>query len=305
MTPVQLASQGGARSGSGGAPKPGAEPEGRSRFTLAQNPGTEAAPAYTLCITEGVKTITPGEFAADPSTTTNTAKTRLTVALLGANPTSKVTAIELPDSLVRIENDAFAEHKKVSGELTIPPTVEHIGPGVFYRLSSGSDSSEEFVHLNFAPNSKLKFIGNRAFNFARLRAFPRLPRSLQTVEDDAFYLAEYPKLSNFVIPENVSKLGRRAFGTSGGFEGTLTIESPNFRRTPPLSTSGESPPKTGRLGDSIFARFSAAGTAPSLFTSIILHKTVFDSYSQTDLNTIFGTGGSYVDFADKTTPLTK
>ena len=47
------------------------------------------------------------------------------------------------------------------------------------------------------------------------------------------------------------------------------------------------------------------GTVTNPFTQIILHKTVFDSYTQTDLNAIFGTGGSYVDIADRTTPLTK
>ena len=85
--------------------------------------------------------------------------------------------------------------------------------------------------------------------------------------------------------------------------GTLTIESPHLERTPPLNPSGTPhPDKRGRLGDALFFAF---GTGASPFTSIILHQTVFNSYSQTDLDTIFGTGGSYVDFADKTTPLTK
>ena len=280
----------------------GPEPQDDNRFALDPNPDSTAAnPTYTLTIADCVRIITPGEFAADPATTSTTANTRLTA--LGASPTSKVTAIRLPDSLVRIEVQAFAGHEKVSGDLTIPPTVDYIGSGAFYRLSSASGSDQ--VNLNFAPNSKLKFIGSSAFSYARLRAFPRLPRSLETVEDDAFYLADHPRVSNFVILENVRELGSRAFGSTGVlFAGTLTIESPHLRRTPPLNSSGGShPPRTGRLGNSIFS--SAGGGISSRFTSIILHKTVFDSYSQTDLDTIFGTGGSYVDFADGTAVLTK
>ena len=102
-----------------------------------------------------------------------------------------------------------------------------------------------------------------------------------------------------MIPENVKKLGNHVFGTNTTFQGTLTIESPHLVRTP----ADTAQPKTGRLGNNLFFHFTLFPTSP--FTQIILHKRVFDSYTQTDLNAIFGTGGSYVDIADRTTPLTK
>ena len=158
------------------------------------------------------------------------------------------------------------------------------------------------MRLNLPPNSKLKFIGNQAFFTARIQAFPRLPQSLETVEENAFRAVGIPgQVSNFVIPENVKELGDRALGISGTFQGTLTIASPHLVRTPADTAVA----KTGRLGDAVFFDFATTTSPTSPFTQIILHKTVFDSYTQTDLNAIFGTGGSYVDIADRTTPLTK
>ena len=102
-----------------------------------------------------------------------------------------------------------------------------------------------------------------------------------------------------MIPENVKKLGNNVFGTNTTFQGTLTIESPHLMRTQADTAQA----KTGRLGNNLFFALIVSPTNP--FTQIILHKTVFDSYTQADLDVIFGTGGSYVDIADRTTPLTK
>ena len=273
------------------------EPTGNARFDLTPNADGST---YTLTVADCVRTITSGEFASDHSSAFTLARTntRLAGSLGATNQNQKVTAIELPESLIRIEQQAFAGHQKVSGELTIPPTVEHIGDLAFYRLGNGSSSSER-VRLNFPPNSKLKFIGLQAFIGAGIQAFPRLPQSLETVEEDAFRTVGHLPLSNFMIPENVKKLGNHVFGTNTTFQGTLTIESPHLERTPTDTTQT----KTGRLGNNLFFHFTLSPTSP--FTQIILHKTVFDSYTQADLNAIFGTGGSYVDIADRTTPLTK
>ena len=274
------------------------EPTGNERFDLTPNADRST---YTLTVNCGVRTITAGEFASNHSlaSTPITANTRLAGRLGTTDQHQKVTAIELPESLIRIAQQAFAAHQKVSGELTIPPTVEHIGDSVFYHLSSASSLSER-VRLNFPLNSKLKFIGSQAFRHASIQAFPRLPQSLETVERNAFSSGIRSAVSNFVIPENVKELGNNAFGAAATFQGTLTIESPHLVRTP-ADTAGA---KTGRLGDAMFFA-PGFGTVTSRFTQIILHKRVFDSYTQADLNAIFGTGGSYVDIADRTTPLTK
>ena len=276
---------------------PVAKPTGDARFDLT--PSADGS-TYTLTVNCGVRTITAGEFASDhssvpASTRTNT---RLAGRLGATNQHQKVTAIELPESLIRIEQQAFSTHQKVSGELTIPPTVEHIGGSAFHQLGFGSSASER-VRLSFPPNSKLKFIGVQAFVNAGIQAFPRLPQSLETVEEDAFRTVGHLPLANFMIPENVKKLGNNVFGTNTTFQGTLTIESPHLVRTPADKTQT----KTGRLGNNLFFHFTLSPTSP--FTQIILRKTVFDSYTQADLNAIFGTGGSYVDIEDGTTPLTK
>ena len=261
---------------------------GNARFSLKQNPDSSAAnPTYTLTIADCVRIITPGEFAADHSSVPASAraKTRLAGRLGTTNQHQKVTAIELPESLIRIEQQAFAAHYKVGGELTIPPTVEHIGVSAFYQTGSAPGSSER-VRLNFPPNSKLKFVGTQAFTNTAIQAFPRLPQSLETVEQNAFSVVVNSAVSDFVIPENVTELGNHAFGANATFQGTLTIESPHLVRIP----ADTAVTKTGRLGDAMFFA-SGFGTGTNPFTQIILHKRVFDGYTQADLNAIFGTGG--------------
>ena len=318
LTPVQLAAQSGARSGSGGAPNPGAEPEGRSRFTLEQNPGTESSPAYTLSITEGVKTIEPGEFASesrqvtDPADSTRqiTAVTKLAGLLGSTNQDRKVTTIELPNSLVNIREDGLARHRGVKGELIIPAAVESIGKEAFATLSNSSPSG---VSLKFAPNSKLKVIGDTAFQDSKIVGLSRLPDSLESIEAYAFSNAFAADIESFTIPANVKSVGTAAFmrisSSVGRFTGTLTIESPHLTRNPPLDPPNTPGAKIGRFGDTLLQIAFGGGTPTNQLTAIYLPRVVFDSYTQADLNAIFGTfakpEGKYVDIADKTTELTK
>ena len=200
------------------------EPTGNDRFDLTPNADGSA---YTLTVNCGVRTITPGEFASNqfPFNTPVAGNTRLAGSLGTTNQAQKVTAIELPESLIRIERQAFAFHQKVGGELTIPPTVEHIGDNAFYHLGSTSGSSE-LVRLNVPPNSQLKFIGNQAFFTARIRAFPRLPQSLETVEQNAFSAVSHSTVSDFVIPENVTELGNTSLGPTPHSKAPLRSNHP-------------------------------------------------------------------------------
>ena len=274
--------------------KPVHKPSNNSRFDLTHNADGST---YTLTVKCGVRTITSNEFRGD-----NSLFSRLFNRLGSGNSRQKLTVIKLPESLIRIEAFAFADHQKMSRELIIPPTVEYIGNEAFRNLSLQSSSSEQWVRLNFAPNSKLRFIGDRAFLNAKIQQFPRLPQSLKELKTRAFANVTHKPISNFTIPENVRELGNNVFATTSGgvsqsFRGTLTIKSSQLVRTP----ADRARRKTGRLGNSMF--FSTA-TGTSLFTQIILHKTVFDTYTQADLNAIFGTGARYVDLADRTTELT-
>ena len=270
------------------------EPTGNDRFTLKQNPGTAANPTYTLTV-NCVRTVTAGEFASDPSAgfTAITSNTRL-AGRLGTNPAGRVTAIELPDTLRTIENRAFYDHVGVTGELAIPAAVESIDVAAFQRLGQNGKP-----RLRFAQDSRLKTIGNIAFTTARISAMTPLPQSLETVGlrafEDAFDSAAGASLSNFVIPANVRSVGNNAFGSTV-FNGTLTIRSPHLTRTPATGA------REGNLGDSIFTERGAAAVTQE-FTRIVIPRAVFTSYTQADLNAIFGSGGNYVDLADGTTAL--
>ena len=279
----------------------GAEPQDNNRFTLKQNPGTAANPTYTLTIADCVRTVTPGEFASNPSSASAPSSiisiisnTRLAGRLGTTNQSNRVTAIELPDTLQKIEDYAFYEHVAVTGEFTIPAAVESIGEAAFQYLGRIGKP-----RLRFPQDSRLKTIGLIAFNFAGISSMPPLPQSLETVDirafENAFASAAGPSLSNFVIPENVRSVGNSAFGSTE-FSGTLTIRSPHLTRTPATGT------RTGRLGSSIFTDGGAAAVTQE-FTKIVIPRAVFTSYTQTDLNAIFGSGGNYVDLADGTTAL--
>ena len=196
----------------------------------------------------------------------------------------------------------------VTGEFTIPAAVESIGLGAFRYLG---DSSET-VRLRFAQNSRLKTIGTVAFNLAGISAMSPLPQSLETIGlrafENAFATAAGPSLSNFVIPENVRSVGNSAFGSTT-FNGTLTIRSPHLTRTPADRTQT----RTGSLGSSIFTE-GGTTTVTQEFTKIVIPwphgraastacdqpRAVFTSYTQADLNAIFGPGGSYADLANDT-----
>ena len=277
---------------------PGREPQDNNRFTLKQNPGTAANPTYILTIADCVRTVTPGEFlSGGPLTTTDDANSRIAALLGTSRRTEKVTAIELPDTLRTIGNNAFHGHQVVTGEFTIPAAVESIGLGAFRYLGAASEA----VRLRFAQDSRLKTIGIAAFNLADISAMPPLPQSLETVGfrafEKAFTSAAGPSLSNFVIPANVRSVGNNAFG-SPTFSGTLTIRSPRLTHTP----TNTAQTRTGRLGSSIFTEGGAAAVTQE-FTKIVIPRAVFITYTQADLNAIFGSGGNYVDLADGTTTL--
>ena len=263
-----------------------------------------------------METIEPGEFASesrqvtDPADSTRqiTAVTKLAGLLGSTNQDRKVTAIELPNSLVNIREDGLARHRAVNGELIIPAAVKSIGKEAFATLSNSSPSG---VSLKFAPNSKLKVIGDTAFQESKIVGLSRLPDSLETIEAYAFSNAFAADVQSFTIPANVTSVGTAAFMriSRSQFTGTLTIESPHLTRTPPLDPPNTPGDKIGRLGDTLLQIAFGGGTPTNQLTAIYLPRVVFDSYTQADLNAIFGTfakpEGKYVDIADKTTELTK
>lgn len=281
--------------------------EGDARFSLTpEGCGTDPALQCTLSIAEGVRIVTRGEFAAqsqeftDPDTGEKTTVPSRLAEKLGSFPRSKIKSIILPNSLVSIEERGFYYHGGVESGLTIPAAVQSIGANAFSLMGSGDYTVK--MSLEFAANSKLKSIGDRAFDQASIAGLPRLPDSLETIGERAFYVNT--EISSLIIPRNVKSIGNFAFHDPGGrgtlFTGTLTIESVHLTRTPALTGPGEDPPKTGRIGNFIL------GSPQNSLTAIYLPRGVFNSCSRGDRDKIFGTfarrGGRYVDIVNKDTP---
>ena len=287
------------------------EPQGSKRFSLTPPGG----PAYTLTIEDCVRTIAAGEFTPTPvrvtdpsdSTQTITAATRLAGLLGSSGQSGKVTAIILPESLISIGESAFSSHRKVNGELIIPASVDRIGKqsfaflGGFYIEAASRNGS-----VKFAPNSKLREIGDFAFLGSIIDTVSELPATLETIGEGAFLSSNFGiRSTNFIIPENVESIGDGAFAVTGTsaprVSGKLTIASPKLTRIPGDTTQA----RTGRLGSRLFRVQLAGTTLVNSFTTIALHEAVFNSYTQADLEAIFGTGGQYVDIRDETRVLTK
>ena len=258
-----------------------------------------------------MRTITAGEFAPESVKVTDPndssaeidAVTRLDGLLGSTKQNEKVTAIILPESLVRIEEKAFSGHRNVSTKLTIPASVESIGKSSFQSVGfkySGERS------LEIPPNSKLREIGDSAFQDSIVGAVSPLPSTLETIGSGAFYQQRYgiQSSTNFIIPENVTRVGSAAFAVSSYADsprvsGKLTIKSPNLTRTPADTTQD----RRGALGDTLFKVVATGDKPVNPFTTIALHEAVFNSYTKDDLEFIFGTGGRYVDIQDESREL--
>ena len=196
-------------------------------FRLAQN---DDGTTFTLTISEGVKTIAEGEFAAVTSTGSGARQRNLNTKLagkLGAKPGEAVTAIILPSTLESIGDYAFYQHRKVKGRLVIPKQVRTIGIYSFVDLSRLSS-----VTIEFEEPSQLTAIGRGAFNLSNISNVVKLPESLETIDGGAFYDAIFPVTNTFRIPAKVKRIGPGVFFSPSihQISGTLTIASPHLTK---------------------------------------------------------------------------
>ena len=268
------------------------------RFTLTKNADNTT---YTLAVAEGVTTIAKGEFSALETHTIEgkpiTFNTRLKGVFLlnGSNGRAQVsiTAITLPSTLVTIEDYAFYNHSYVKGTLIIPKQVRSIGEYAFYYL--GTDGTVQGpANLVFESGSQLAAIKAFAFRESHIGSKIPLPDQIETIEKQAFsFLIGLQNTSSFTIPEKVRSIGNLAFAKfNHNITGTLTIRSQALAKT-----AAHTP-----LGNNLF--IIPGITTESNFDTIKLYKQVYCSYTETERNSIFGTGAAYtsLDSTETYTP---
>lgn len=122
-----------------------------------------------------------------------------------------VSRIQLPDSLKRIEDEAFECCYKLS-EINLPDGIEYIGKQAFYACGIKSIT---------LPKS-LKEIGAEAFRQCEALTELTLPEGLEVIGERAFFKTD--KLRQLLIPETVRVLGDGFVDAPVyGFKGEITI----------------------------------------------------------------------------------
>ena len=203
-----------------------------------------------------------------------------------------LTEIELPPTLKTIGRTSFYQNEEVTGNFTIPRSVETIGDFAFDQLgsnhltgtSSGNIASSRLPAITFETGSKLTSIGQRAFANSGSKVALALPEGLTTIGAQAFKQFITPA-GDLVIPANVSSIGERAFSAFAGINDGVTIRSVKLEKV------GANSP----LGNNLFS-VPGSGTDPrkSTITTIKLPAAVYNSYLNTsssprsDLDAIFG-----------------
>ena len=230
---------------------------------------------YKLTVKEGVTEIPANEFSASFGNVSPIIQRYATIS--GKLPANIITEIQLPSTLKTIGNFAFHRNLSVRGNLTIPKNVETIGDKAFFLLGAAyagvADPSRPAI--TFESGSRLKTVGQGAFEVARSSSALVLPNGLETIGADAFKDFIMPS-SPLVIPASVRKIGDRAFRSFIGING-FTINSVN------LTYDAADP----RLGSDLFG---SGANRKSTITSIKLPLTVYSSYpNRAALTAIFGT----------------
>ena len=209
------------------------------------------------------------------------------LATQSGKPINEVlTEIELPPTLKTIGRASFYQNEEVTGNLTIPRSVETIGDFAFDQLasnhftgtSSGNIASSRLPAITFETGSKLTSIGQRAFANSGSKAALVLPEGLTTIGAQAFRQFITPD-GDLVIPANVSSIGERAFSAFEGINDGVTIRSAKLEKV------GSNSP----LGNNLFGSTgSGADPRSSTITTIKLPAAVYTSYSSTERTAIFG-----------------
>ena len=201
-----------------------------------------------------------------------------------ANASGMITEISLPPTLTKIGNNAFKGHRRVLETLTVPRHVQTIGNNAFEFLGTSLFVSQ-YVMVKFESGSRLKTIGQQAFQGTRLRDF-MLPENLESIGPFAFFNAEFAFISitseTLTIPAKVSKIGNRAFSAVPNNPRGLTVVEilSDVLRKPSTTAVAPFP-----LGNDLFQGRNG-------ITEIRLPQAVHDSYTAPERLTIFRLSGA-------------
>ena len=258
------------------------------RYTFTQKPDG----SYKLTV-NCVTAIPANEFSAHPAASVGLTQSpilqRLAASSSGRTATtfSILTEIELPPTLKTIGKGAFYRNAAVTGNLTIPRSVETIGDFAFTLLGSryvgdsspGNIASSQAPAITFETGSRLTEIGRRAFSQTGSKRALVLPEGLETIGVRAFNQFVMPA-ADLVIPANVSSIGERAFVSLAGINDGVTIRSAKLAKVGSNSS----------LGNDLFgsSASSAVEQRASTITAIKLPLAVYNSYSSAELTAIFG-----------------
>ena len=259
-------------------PEPTEESE---RYTFTQKPDG----SYKLTVKECVTTIPRNEFSAEFGNVSPIVQRYVT----SSTPASDVISeIQLPSTLKTISSSAFYRNMSMSGNVTIPKTVDSIGDNAFFLLGANfgvgvtpsTAASSPLPEVTFESGSGLKTIGQSAFESAGVKIGLVLPEGVETIGAQAFKSFKMPS-TDLVIPASVRKIGNEAFRSASGITG-VTIRSTN------LTKDATDP----RLGTNLFGESSPGGGASSTrlstITTIKLPLAVYNSYTATERTAIFG-----------------
>ena len=244
--------------------------EESDRYTFTQKPdGT-----YKLTVKECVTTIPQNEFSAEFGNVSPIVQRYVTLPIPAAN---LISGIQLPSILKTIGSSAFYRNMSMSGNVTIPKNVHTIGDSAFFLLGANygigvtpsTAASSRLPSVTFESGSRLRTIGQSAFESAGVKSALVLPEGVETIGVRAFKSFRMPS-ANLVIPGSVRKIGNEAFLSVAGITG-VTIRSTHLTKDatdPRLGTNlfGESTPASG------------SSTRASTITTIKLPVSVYTSY---------------------------
>lgn len=130
--------------------------------------------------------------------------------------TQLIHQLVIPNSVKRIDNDAFSYIAEQNLEVILPDSLEYIGNSAF--------SNNDFM-MDFKLSNTVRHIGDNAFAEAhRVTGTFRLPDNLEYLGQGAFYKMGFDMTGDIVIPQFMTEIPNNAFNSIGFAKGTtLTL----------------------------------------------------------------------------------